>query len=457
MLALKYEFKRLFSGTVYNISILVFLLSGLLAIHLGGESFNRIQQAQQQSIIAFDKQTAQLKLAPKLPEMGSIAYYATAPTTWQLNGWAALFKGQSQNNLTSMSVNALALQGQIYNKEFINPDKHRAGGFDLGFVLAYMLPLLIGVLSINLLSDEKQSGRWSLLSSFPGNAAQQMIIRLLGLRFALVSLLVIILFSYAAISLSLPIDYQFTTLLFLSILYCLFWFVVATIILSLNKGNLINTLLFISTWLVFAILIPGTIHLAMSEKFNHNAPLKASTQQRMVLNDGWDQDKHQALTEFSQLYPEFSEKLTFEGRFHWKWYYAMQHLSDLSVAHHWSAHTENIYSKERWLNKVSWLSPNLSFQRLLNKSANTNSLSHLEYLKQVESYHTEIREFIYPYLFNDTPVTVEDVDKFPRFEARQVTLTTTSMNYLPHGLFFLILIVLLTGWVKLRFKKLAVC
>ena len=210
---LKFELKRLLAPRANQISLLVFLFSALLAVFLGANAYKEVRKDQVIAKVVFEKERALLKEKADLPEMGSLAYYAKAPTQWQLSPWAALFSGQSQNNLAAMKVNALALQGQIYNKEVINPSKHRAGGFDLGFVLAYMLPILIGILCVNLLSDERQSGRFRLLSAFAGNAAKKTIIRALLLRFYIVAGLILLLFLASAILLSLPFDGVFISVL----------------------------------------------------------------------------------------------------------------------------------------------------------------------------------------------------------------------------------------------------
>ena len=421
---ISFELKRLFHGAATKISLLVFILSGLLAIYLGANSYKSLIIDQVKSSIVFKKEREHVQAREKLPEMGSLAYYAHSPTAWNLSPWAALFIGQSQNNLVAMKVNALALQGQINNKETINPSKHRAGGFDLGFILAYMLPILIGVLCVNLLSEERQSGRWRLLSAFANHSAKKLIWRALWLRFILVTLIISLLFLCSALLLNLPFDSLFFTLIGLSLTYAAFWFFVSALIMSFNKSSLYNSLAFIASWLIIAIIVPGAIHLMLSSQFSENEILKASTTQRLVLNDGWDEDKQAALETFAKAYPQYQEKLTYEGSFHWKWYYAMQQLSDLAVKENWQKHMTQQQNKQAWLTKLSLLSPSLLFQTQLNKLAGTDTSAHREYLESIQAYHQQIREFIYPYLFNDTPVTKADVDAFPLFDKQKLTINT---------------------------------
>ena len=413
---LGFELKRLFHGIATKISLLVFILSGLLAIYLGANSYKGLIVDQMKSAFVFKKEREHIQTREQLPEMGSLAYYAHSPTAWDLSPWAALFVGQSQNNLVAMKVNALALQGQINNKENINPSKHRAGGFDLGFILAYMLPILIGVLCVNLLSDERQSGRWRLLSAFANHSAKKLIWRALLQRFVLVALIVSLLFFCSALLLKLPFDGLFFTLVGLSITYVAFWFFVSAFIISFNKSSLYNSLAFIASWLIVAIIVPGSIHLIVSSQFSDAELLKASTVQRLILNDGWDENKQAALETFAQDYPQYREKLTYEGSFHWKWYYAMHQLSDLAVKENWDKHMIQQQQKQNWLTALSLLSPSLLFQTQLNKLAGTDTKAHDKYIESIQAYHQQIRAFIYPYLFNDTQVTKADIDDFPLFD-----------------------------------------
>ena len=446
---LKFELKRLFQGAATKVSLLVFIISGLLAIYLGANSYKSLRIDQVKSSIVFEKEREYIKSKESIPEMGSLAYYASAPTAWQLSPWAALFNGQSQNNLVAMKINALALQGQIHNKEAINPAKHRAGGFDLGFVLAYMLPVLIGVLSVNLLSEERQSGRWRMLSAFANHTAKKLIFRAILWRYILIVLMITVLFVVSAVLLKLPIDGLFMTLYGLSCAYALLWFLIATVIMSFNQSSLFNSLAFIGTWLLFAVLIPGFIHLTLNSQFDNAAPLKAATSQRLILNDGWDQDKQAALAEFTSQYPEYADKTEYQTRFHWKWYYAMHQLSDVAVQEQWHAHLAQQQQSQRWLTQLSLLSPTLFFQNQLNQQAGTDNQAYWHYLTQVSAYHQQIREFIYPYLFNDTPVTAADVDTFPEF----TYANELNKQGAPSAWLLLLFIITLGVVSQIRFKQ----
>lgn len=124
MLLFKLECKRLFSGWINILVLLLFFLSGLFAIYQGAQGYKSIRIDQYKSKIVFEKEREYINKNDTLPGVGSIAYRAQAPTEWKLSPWAALFVGQSQTSLVAKKIQALALQGQIYNREIVNPTQH---------------------------------------------------------------------------------------------------------------------------------------------------------------------------------------------------------------------------------------------------------------------------------------------------------------------------------------------
>eukprot|EP00487_Bulimina_marginata_P002497 TRINITY_DN15797_c0_g1_i1.p1 TRINITY_DN15797_c0_g1~~TRINITY_DN15797_c0_g1_i1.p1 ORF type:complete len:113 (+),score=16.27 TRINITY_DN15797_c0_g1_i1:118-456(+) len=109
-----------------------------------------------------------------------------------------------------------------------------------------------------------------------------------------------------------------------------------------------------------------------------------------------------ALTRFSEQYPQFRDKLGFEGRFHWKWYYAMHQLSDLAVDEHWQAHLALQQARDNSLSRISWISPNLVYQQALNTFSGTDTLAYQQYLLSVSAYHKKSANLL-PLFINDTP------------------------------------------------------
>lgn len=436
MLLFKLECKRLFSGVINKLVLLLFLLSGVFAIYQGAQGYKSIRIDQYKSKVVFKKEREHINKRETLPEAGSLAYYAYAPTEWKLSPWAALFTGQSQTSMVATKIRALALQAQIHNREIVNPSQQRAGGLDLGFVLVYLLPLVIGILTVTLISDEQHAGRWRLLNALP-KGAFSLLCKQLALRFGVIWLLAATLLIAAALLLKLSFDSQFWIIAVAITVYMLFWFTLAGLIMSLGKSSVVNSLGFLSAWVLFAILIPGAVHLYLSNQFQSDAPLQASLKQRMVLNDGWDQDKQKAMDEFLQDEPSWQDTAPLPKAFHWKWYYAQQHLSDLAVQQEWQTYLQNSQLRQQRLQSLSFLSPCLFFQLKLNQLARTSSEYYLAYLNELGDYHKTIRYFFYDYLFYDKPITIDDVNSFPSFEAKKVSSTSQPYWLLFSAIFVL--------------------
>ncbi|KZN68211.1 hypothetical protein N473_07240 [Pseudoalteromonas luteoviolacea CPMOR-1] len=417
MLLFKLECKRLFSGAINKLVLLLFVIAGVFAIYQGAQGYKTLRIDQYKSKIVFQKEREHVNKRETLPAPGSLAYYASAPTEWKLSPWAALFVGESHSSMVATKVRATALQSQIFNREIVNPAQQRTGGLDLGFVLVYLLPLVIGILTVTLISDEQHAGRWRMLNALPKSAFSQVAKQLL-LRFSVIWLLVVLLLVSAAMLLSLPFDGVFWTVLLASTLYMIFWFAIAALIMSFGKSSVFNSLAYLSSWVVLAMLIPSTVHLYLSNQYQTDAPLEISLTQRVTLNDGWDKDKQQTLDTFLQHEPNWQDTAPLGEAFDWKWYYAQQHLSDVEVAQLWQAYRDNNQARQQTLQTLSALSPALFFQLKLNQLANTSSADQADYRLQVVEYHQQIRHFFYDFMFFDKPVTKTDVENFPLFEAK---------------------------------------
>ena len=412
---LKLECKLLFSGIAAKLGLAILLVCSVMAIHLGAQNHQLVQQDQAAAKQRFEAQLEEFKQREQLPSAGHMGYYAFAPTDWQLSGWSALFVGQSQSAYAAMPVRALALQGQIHNREMVNPSWQKAGRLDLGFVLIYLLPMMLGILSVTLLSEERQANRWRMLNAL-AKGGQQLIWRRLTLITTIVLLLGWSIILLAAVWLSLPFDSKLLWLLFALTVYLQFWALVIAAIISFNKDSVFNTLSFMSAWLLLTVLIPAAIQLHLNHKYSEHPALHATLEQRMVMNNGWDEDQQAAMQQFLTHYPQYQSYQLPPGSGSWEWYYAQQHLSDEAVSHFWQAHLQQIQDRQDSLSTLSWLSPSLMFQQAVNRLAGSGGQQHASYRSQVADYHRQIREYLYRYLFTEKEVTQAAIGSYPRFQ-----------------------------------------
>lgn len=60
---------------------------------------------------------------------------------------------------------------------------------------------------------------------------------------------------------------------------------------------------------------------------------------------------------FFQHYPQYRGTKPVEGGFHWKWYYAFQHLGDLSVANQTNSYRAGLEARDAWTRRLAIILP----------------------------------------------------------------------------------------------------
>ena len=335
---------------------------------------------------------------------------------------------------SDLPTRALALQGQVYAQEIITPSQYKAGRLDLGFVLIYLFPLLLGILTVTSLSEERQANRWRMFCALARTGANFIWHRLI-LCTALVSALAFAVITSAVIWLVFDFDINYLYLVIMTLVYLVFWAFVAALIITLGKNSVFNSLCFVAVWLLLNVLFPAGIQLYLDNSHQEHPALKATLTQRMVMNQGWDNDPTLAFSEFIKEYPQYKDFKLPDKKGSWPWYYAQQHISDLAVEKDWQQYQAQNQQQLSLLNKLSWLSPALLLQLEFNNLAGSSAQAHFDYIQQVANYHQAIREHLYSHMYQKNVMEPESLLNFPRFK--------TSNNLSPswQGLIPMLLII----------------
>ncbi|NJM51717.1 MAG: DUF3526 domain-containing protein [Sphingomonadales bacterium] len=138
--------------------------------------------------------------------------------------------------------------------------------------------------------------------------------------------------------------------------------------------------------------------------------------QREKIHDAWDLPKEDSLAAFAKEYPEYKDTVPIAGGFHWKWYYAFQHMGDVSVRDASAAYRDGLMQRDIWTRRAGWILPAVGVQTRIHRLAETDLKASLAYQKRIREYHAKLREFLYPYIFNDVPFRQEEFAKLPRWD-----------------------------------------
>ena len=425
--------------------ILVFGL-GLLSIGIGYKQL-ALQEEEIAEVAQHQKEhfTRQVELHNE--DLGLLLYYTKFAFIHSLSPLGGLSVGQSDLNPTVKQLTIKTFEAQRFDTDLVNPSSLHAGNLDLAFVILFLFPLLVIVLTFNLIAEETESGTWKLVAVQAKSTFGFVFSKLL-VRMCLLYLLLFLLLLAAKLVLQIPLNEHFLTVILLSSLYLLFWFVLSFFVICFKQSSGHNALILLSTWLVLLLLLPAGVNAYITGKYPVPEAMSTAIAQRDGYHVKWDTDKRETIEKFYQHYPQFASfGYPVEG-FNWLWYYAMQQMGDDDSNAEQMALDEKIRLREQSSALISYFIPNLHFQLALNQLAGTSMRQHMDYLKEAEAYHERLRLFFYPKVFEELHADTIDWSKIePVFHQTEISAKPLKRS-LP-----LVLVILFVGILSIPIAR----
>lgn len=404
------ELRLLIRNRAVLLLSVAYLVILTLALYLGAHRFYQdlydIEQLQSQ--YQADVQVWKDKVNNK--GTGYAAYYLFNPVSLKPSPWSALFAGERRENFVLQRVRVLAVHGQIYGSPIRNVEHSVLGLLDVGFVWLYILPVLIGLVSVTFVANDRRLGRWPLLAALAN--PQCLIVNRLIVRFAFVLLLNLIILLAAIVILPIPVDLVMVNVLFLLLAYQIIWFLIAGAIIFAYFNARQSILSFLLVWIVSAWLLPCVHYNSQLDSNAYNTGIELLVSQRQDMNDSWDRDNKVDFDAFLTHYPQWKRTSDSSDNSGWDWYFAMQKLSDDKVhalAEQYFAYRINTDSI--W----QWLSPTLLTQKAFEDLANTGAGDYQGFLKLTIQWHKMTQDFWFPYLLLGENFKPEYLDLIPKF------------------------------------------
>lgn len=393
------------------VGVLILTLLAALATGLGLAEVARQQDsiARAVALQAIDEAA----VARFVEDGGSAAYYsfhvaADAPSNL---AFAAL--GQRDLAPFIMRIRALALEGQLYENESTNPEVALPGRFDFAFVLFYLAPLLLIALLHDLVSGEREAGRWTLLQSAPRSRG------LWGARVLVRALIV-----FAALGVPLCAGAMLSGAAPTGVLAALgvvaltvvFWTAISLAVARSGWRSAVNATSLAAIWFGLTLVAPSAAHLVVNAIVPMPQGAELLRANREAVHAGWDLPQDATMQRFFVTHPEWSDTPALRQPFHWKWYFAFQQLGDEHVARQSQEYRDGIARREALARTAGWVLPPLGLQQALHRLAGTDGTAQLAYQQRVREFHARLREFYYPYMFNEQPFRNTDFGLAPRFD-----------------------------------------
>lgn len=425
------EAKNFLLGKTVLIGAVTLLSFAMYAFFYGNHLISQQQQTIHELPAVQKEHLTEIVAHGAKATVGSTAYYPFFYTSNPPSAWAKFAIGQRDVNPYTLKVKMLAIEGQLYDSELNNPLTLLVGNLDASFVFLFLFPLFIIALLYNVLSEEQESGVWKIVRTTAGNIGQTIAGKLL-IRYATVILIALLIFLVSIVVLQLPLTGPTFQLLLVLLAYVFFWLLIVTAVVAFGKSSSFNATTLVCIWIFLAILFPGITNTVVNNKVPIPEAAETAVNQRKGYHEKWDLPKGPTMEKFYTVYPLYRKYPIPEDKYSPGWYYAMQFSGDLESAHSAEILFEKLAQRQSITETIGIFNPVIAAQQALNKIANTDLTSQVRYLESVKAHHRRVREYFYPFIFEDVPTPSIDWAGYPAYKpaayvAESLTESLVSM------------------------------
>ena len=302
-------------------------------------------------------------------------------------------------------------------EEIANPERLAIGTLDFNFVLIYLLPILIIILLFNVGGLEKDLKFEKLIFLNNLTKSKWLFIRFL-FYFIMINIFLFIPMFIIALTTGIFQNEasDFLNLLFTTSLFIFFWFIIFYFINFYGKNSSEQALKMISTWLLFSIIIPGSIHQISSIKYPINYMVQYIDVDRDKSNDIFELPTDTLKAQLFKSYP-FLRKTFFGNDTN-----INKSVINRSISGLVNIESKKISSgiedsseeKNKFIKSLYYINPILAFHNRINSIARNDYYSYLNHRKYIQSIIDKKIELILKDTWNNITVDKEIYAKYVR-------------------------------------------
>ncbi len=341
-------------------------------------------------------------------------------------------------------LDAHAAYTLVQGGEIENPLNLRVGGFDVAFVMVFLLPIIVIALTYDIMSREKELGVLALIGA-QGVRLSTFIAAKVIARGALIALMIVGSNAMAiAAAVYMGAEWHFGAAALwvaIAVLYGLAWFALAVLINALGFSSSTNGVVLANIWLVFVIVIPAIVKLAATTLYPAPSRVALTTELREAATEA-DERAAEAREAYMFDHPEMVE-----GDVDQEIFFRQVALSEQDIAASIAPQLEAFEAQaERQAALMKWLkfsSPALLANDAFAALAGADRAYHAAFRAAVLEYHQRWQAFFLEPLMREQLLTAEDWANLPAFDYQP------PRRYLPNSAINLPLVVLLVLGVAL--------
>lgn len=307
---------------------------------------------------------------------------------------------------------------------FTNPALLAAGNFDLAFILVYIFPLILIIVTHNSYALEHERQTFRLLALQCGNSWKVVLSRIV-VRFGMVWLLAVItgilcyllINTYAGIRLEDLLLWCYVTTLYLG---C--WLCFCMLVISLKRSASISLLLLLAVWCLLAIIIPSVVSSVAAVKAPLPLPSALASEQRECQEDTWNMPVQPLLDSFYYAHPEYAATrqpadTAAYGNKRFVAYYDLlnRRMERISVSYQQQLLVHNNLQQQ-----LSVFNPVTRAQQLFSAAAATNAAADAHYRQEVRLFREQWMRFMNSYLLYNRIMPESALQQLPVFEHQPV-------------------------------------
>ncbi|MBM3725906.1 MAG: DUF3526 domain-containing protein [Acidobacteria bacterium] len=336
----------------------------------------------------------------------------------------ALAIGQSDLYPYYFRVSTNSRETFLNNDEVENPVHLLTGRFDLAFVLLYLYPLVILAFSYNLVSSEKESGTLALTLSQPVSLRRLVMAKVL-LRAAFVAALAVLLSAAGVIigGTNLAAEGAWSRLLVwaaVTAMYGAFWFALAIAVNALGRGSATNAMTLAGAWLLFVIVIPSVLNVAIKALY----PVPSRVELIQAIRVAGDESTRQGsklLARYLEDHPELAPPSKGPGGppDFGTLLVAVNEATERKVQPVLAEFDAQLANQQSMVDRLRYLSPAIVAQSAFNDLAGSSAHRYKHFLAGVDEYHRQWRGFFVPRILRKEKLNASDLARLPAFTFRE--------------------------------------
>jgi ABC-2 type transport system permease protein len=316
-------------------------------------------------------------------------------------------------------VSAASKDSFLFKDEIANPMHLLSGWFDLAFVLVFIYPLCLLLLTYNLVSLEREQGRLGLVASCGHPMGLWLLLRL-AVRGGLpvVAVLAMVLVCLAAFGVNLAADLPATWLLCVAVLgYGLFWLGLSLCVGMFGRSSAWNAMASVGVWIVMLLILPAATHAIAGALYP--APSRASLvlQVRAAAVDA-ESNRDAELAKYLESHPQTDVSLDpGSARERTLRRLVTQQAAVQRVDALLLEHEAQLARQQAVVQRFSVVSPALLMNEVLAEVAGSGPQRMAEFMAMVNEFHGRWRAFFVSRAQVNQPMSVQDYRQLPRWAA----------------------------------------